>query len=231
MNTYNIMENNINLNKNIYNIEKEVKCLEDLILKIEENYNILNIKVSNLEIDNKNLKEENRILKIKINNLKEENRILKEENRILKIKINNLEEENKILKIRVNKLENKDMIKKICEAISDIINEDNLETKISEYSSELKELKRNRNDILHYIRRNDTKDIKNQKILILIDKLKKINKEIKDEINLKFYYEIDSENEIELIEKIIEHYENNKILINSSNISKKDIDRINYWWK
>ena len=35
------------------------------------------------------------------------------------------------------------------------------------------------------------------------------------EINLKFYYEIDSENEIELIEKIIEHYENNKILINS----------------
>ena len=196
MNTYNIMENNINLNKNIYNIEKEVKCLENLILKIEENYNILNIKVAKLEIDNKNLKEENRILKI-----------------------------------RVNKLENKDMIKKICEAISDIINEDNLETKISEYSSELKELKRNRNDIVHYIRRNDTKDIKNQKILILIDKLKKINKEIKDEINLKFYYEIDSENEIELIEKIIEHYENNKLLINSSNISKKDIDRINYWWK
>jgi len=196
MNTYNIMENNINLNKNIYNIEKEVKCLENLILKIEENYNILNIKVAKLEIDNKNLKEENRILKI-----------------------------------RVNKLENKDMIKKICEAISDIINEDNLETKISEYSSELKELKRNRNDIVHYIRRNDTKDIKNQKILILIDKLKRISKEIKDEINLKFYYEIDSENEIELIEKIIEHYENNKLLINSSNISKKDIDRINYWWK
>ena len=38
-------------------------------------------------------------------------------------------------------------------------------------------------DIVHYIRRNDTKDIKNQKILILIDKLKKINKEIKDEKN------------------------------------------------
>jgi 3-hydroxymyristoyl/3-hydroxydecanoyl-(acyl carrier protein) dehydratase len=49
----------------------------------------------------------------------------------------------------------------------------------------------------------------------------------KNELKIVFS---DSETKINLIDKIIEYYENNKILVNISNISKKDFDKINYWW-
>ena len=239
------MDNNINITENIYNIEKEVKCLEDSILKIEENYNIQNIKISNLEIENINLKEENKILKIKINNLEEDNkkkdeeiRELKEENKILKIKINNLEIDNKKKdeEIRELKEDNKNLkikflINKIYEGLTDIINEDNLEVKIDKYYNELIKLKENRNNICHYIKKRDIRDVKNKKIELLLFKLENLEDEIKEIINENILDVLDTDKEIDIIEEITNYYKINKIIINSNNISSKDLKSIENWWK
>ena len=197
------MDNNINITENIYNIEKEVKCLEDSILKIEENYNIQNIKISNLEIENINLKEENKILKIKINNL---------------------EEDNKNLKIKF-------LINKIYEGLTYIINEDNLEVKIDKYYNELIKLKENRNNICHYIKKRDIRDVKNKKIELLLFKLENLEDEIKEIINENILDVLDTDKEIDIIEEIANYYKINKIIINSNNISSKDLKSIENWWK
>ena len=217
MNIYYIMDNNINITENIYNIEKEVKCLEDSILKIEENYNIQNIKISNLEIENINLKEENKILKIKINNLEEDNKKKDEE-------IRELKEDNKNLKIKF-------LINKIYEALTDIINEDNLEVKIDKYYNELIKLKENRNNICHYIKKRDIRDVKNKKIELLLFKLENLEDEIKEIINENILDVLDTDKEIDIIEEITNYYKINKIIINSNNISSKDLKNIENWWK
>jgi hypothetical protein len=217
MNIYYIMDNNINITENIYNIEKEVKCLEDSILKIEENYNIQNIKISNLEIENINLKEENKILKIKINNLEIDNKKKDEE-------IRELKEDNKNLKIKF-------LINKIYEALTDIINEDNLEVKIDKYYNELIKLKENRNNICHYIKKRDIRDVKNKKIELLLFKLENLEDEIKEIINENILDVLDTDKEIDIIEEIANYYKINKIIINSNNISSKDLKSIENWWK
>ena len=217
MNIYYIMDNNINITENIYNIEKEVKCLEDSILKIEENYNIQNIKISNLEIENINLKEENKILKIKINNLEIDNKKKDEE-------IRELKEDNKNLKIKF-------LINKIYEGLTDIINEDNLEVKIDKYYNELIKLKENRNNICHYIKKRDIRDVKNKKIELLLFKLENLEDEIKEIINENILDVLDTDKEIDIIEEITNYYKINKIIINSNNISSKDLKSIENWWK
>ena len=211
------MDNNINITENIYNIEKEVKCLEDSILKIEENYNIQNIKISNLEIENINLKEENKILKIKINNLEIDNKKKDEE-------IRELKEDNKNLKIKF-------LINKIYEGLTDIINEDNLEVKIDKYYNELIKLKENRNNICHYIKKRDIRDVKNKKIELLLFKLENLEDEIKEIINENILDVLDTDKEIDIIEEITNYYKINKIIINSNNISSKDLKSIENWWK
>ena len=211
------MDNNINITENIYNIEKEVKCLEDSILKIEENYNIQNIKISNLEIENINLKEENKILKIKINNLEIDNKKKDEE-------IRELKEDNKNLKIKF-------LINKIYEGLTDIINEDNLEVKIDKYYNELIKLKENRNNICHYIKKRDIRDVKNKKIELLLFKLENLEDEIKEIINENILDVLDTDKEIDIIEEITNYYKINKIIINSNNISSKDLKNIENWWK
>ena len=246
------MDNNINITENIYNIEKEVKCLEDSILKIEENYNVQNIQISNLKEDNKILKikvnnleidnikkdEEIKELKIKVNNLeidninlKEENKILKEENKILKIKVNNLEIDNIKKDEEIKELKIKFLINKIYEALTDIINEDKLEEKIVKYNNELIKLKENRNNICHYIKKRDIRDVKNKKIELLLLKLENLEDEIKEIINENILDVLETEKEIDIIEEITNYYKINKIIINSNNISSKDLKSIENWWK
>jgi kinesin family protein 20 len=246
------MDNNINITENIYNIEKEVKCLEDSILKIEENYNvqniqisnlkeeniILKIKVNNLEIDNIKKDEEIKELKIKVNNLeidninlKEENKILKEENKILKIKVNNLEIDNIKKDEEIKELKIKFLINKIYEALTDIINEDKLEEKIVKYNNELIKLKENRNNICHYIKKRDIRDVKNKKIELLLLKLENLEDEIKEIINENIQDVLETEKDIDIIEEITNYYKINKIIINSNNISSKDLKSIENWWK
>jgi hypothetical protein len=246
------MDNNINITENIYNIEKEVKCLEDSILKIEENYNVQNIQISNLKEDNKILKikvnnleidnikkdEEIKELKIKVNNLeidninlKEENKILKEENKILKIKVNNLEIDNIKKDEEIKELKIKFLINKIYEALTDIINEDKLEEKIVKYNNELIKLKENRNNICHYIKKRDIRDVKNKKIELLLLKLENLEDEIKEIINENIQDVLETEKDIDIIEEITNYYKINKIIINSNNISSKDLKSIENWWK
>jgi hypothetical protein len=84
-------------------------------------------------------------------------------------------------------------------------------------------LKSSRNNLCHYIRDKDSKDIKNKKIAVTIDVLKNISIEIKNDLISEF--------DNDIIEKIIDYYEQNKLFINSSNISDKELIRIKNWWK
>ena len=201
-----IMESTVNLSHNIYNVEKEVQSLENSILKLDEIIQIQNNKLEN-----------NNIL------LKDEIKELKQDNILLKDKIKELKEENILLKDEIKELKQDKIKNKIFKALSDIINNENLENQISEIYDDLNYLKSSRNNLCHYIRDKDSKDVKNKKIEVTINVLKNISEEIKNEIICEF--------DNDIIEKIIDYYEQNKLFINSSNISNKELIRINNWWK
>jgi hypothetical protein len=183
-------------------IEHKTSLLEDNLLIIkDENQRIV---LDNIRINQKIDKVELDLLK-KDQEIKDLKEIIKKQN----IKIDNLEF--KILK------------NKIFEALSDIINNENLENQISEIYDDLNYLKSSRNNLCHYIRNNDSKDIKNKKIAVTIDVLKNISIETKNELISEF--------DNDIIEKIIDYYEQNKLFINSTNISQKELIKINNWWK
>ena len=183
-------------------IENKTSLLEDNLLVIKkENQRIV---LDNIRINQKIDKVELDLLK-KDEEIKDLKEIIKKQN----IKIDNLEF--KILK------------NKIFEALSDIINNENLEDQISEIYDDLNYLKSSRNNLCHYIRNNDSKDIKNKKIAVTIDVLKNISIETKNELISEF--------DNDIIDKIIDYYEQNKLFINSSNISQKELIRIINWWK
>ncbi len=114
---------------------------------------------------------------------------------------------------------------------TDIINEDNLEVKIDKYYNELIKLKENRNNICHYIKKRDIRDVKNKKIELLLFKLENLEDEIKEIINENILDVLDTDKEIDIIEEIANYYKINKIIINSNNISSKDLKSIENWWK
>jgi hypothetical protein len=183
-------------------IENKTSLLEDNLLVIKkENQRIV---LDNIRINQKIDKVELDLLK-KDQEIKDLKEIIKKQN----IKIDNLEF--KILK------------NKIFEALSDIINNENLEDQISEIYDDLNYLKSSRNNLCHYIRNNDSKDIKNKKIAVTVDVLKNISIETKNELISEF--------DNDIIEKIINYYEENKLFINSTNISQKELIRIINWWK
>ena len=214
------MESTVNLSHNIYNVEKEVQSLENSILKLDEIIQIQNNKLENnnilLKDEIKELKQDNILLKDEIKELKQDNILLKD-------KIKELKEENILLKDEIKELKQDKIKNKIFKALSDIINNENLEDQISEIYDDLNYFKSSRNNLCHYIRDKDSKDVKNKKIEVTINVLKNISEEIKNEIICEF--------DNDIIEKIIDYYEQNKLFINSSNISNKELIRINNWWK
>ena len=206
-------------------IENKTSLLEDNLLVIKkENQRIvldnirINQKMDKVELDL--LKKDEEIKRIKkdseIKELRTDIQELKEDNKRKDQEIKELRTEIKELKF--DKIKNK-----IFEALSDIINNDNLENQISEIYDDLNYLKSSRNNLCHYIRDKDSKDIKNKKIAVTIDVLKNISIEIKNDLISEF--------DNDIIEKIIDYYEKNKLFINSSNISQKELIRINNWWK
>ena len=187
--------------------------------------NLLIIKDENQKIVLENIKINQKVNKLELNNIKKDTEIkeLKEDNKKQDQEIKELKDEIKELKYEIKELKYDKIKHKIFKALSDIINNDNLENQISEIYDDLNYLKTSRNNLCHYIRDKDSKDVKNKKIAITIDVLKNISDEIKNEI----ICELDND----IIEKIIDYYEQNKLFINSSNISEKDLIRINNWWK
>jgi chromosome segregation ATPase len=211
-------------------IENKTSLLEDNLLVIKkENQRIvldnirINQKIDKVELDL--LKKDEEIKGIKEDNKKKDSEIKELRTDIQELKEDNKRKDQEIKELRTEIKELKfDKIKnKIFEALSDIINNDNLENQISEIYDDLNYLKSSRNNLCHYIRDKDSKDIKNKKIAVTIDVLKNISIEIKNELISEF--------DNDIIEKIIDYYEKNKLFINSSNISQKELIRINNWWK
>jgi hypothetical protein len=180
--------------------------------------NLLIIKDENQRIVLDNIRINQKVNKLELNNIKKDTEIkeLKEDNK-------KKDEEIKELRIEIKELKFDKIKNKIFEALSDIINNENLEDQISEIYDDLNYLKSSRNNLCHYIRNNDSKDIKNKKIAVTIDVLKNISIEIKNELISEF--------DNDIIEKIINYYEQNKLFINSTNISQKELIRIINWWK
>ena len=211
-------------------IENKTSLLEDNLLVIKkENQRIvldnirINQKIDRLDLDL--LKKDEEIKGIKEDNKKKDSEIKELRTDIQELKEDNKRKDQEIKELRTEIKELKfDKIKnKIFEALSDIINNDNLEDQISEIYDDLNYLKLSRNNLCHYIRDKDSKDIKNKKIAVTIDVLKNISIEIKNDLISEF--------DNDIIEKIIDYYEQNKLFINSSNISQKELIRINNWWK
>lgn len=197
-------------------IENKTSLLED---------NLLVIKKENQRIVLDNIRINQKIDKVELDLLKKDQEIkeLKDEIQELKNEIKELKQDNKQKDIKIDNLEFKILKNKIFEALSDIINNENLENQISEIYDDLNYLKSSRNNLCHYIRNNDSKDIKNKKIAVTIDVLKNISIETKNELISEF--------DNDIIEKIINYYEQNKLFINSINISQKELIRIINWWK
>jgi chromosome segregation ATPase len=197
-------------------IENKTSLLED---------NLLVIKKENQRIVLDNIRINQKIDKVELDILKKDEKIkeLKNEIQELKNEIKELKEDNKRHDIKIDNLEFKILKNKIFEALSDIINNENLEDQISEIYDDLNYLKSSRNNLCHYIRNNDSKDIKNKKIDVTVDVLKNISIETKNELISEF--------DNDIIKIIIDYYEKNKLFINSSNISQKELIRINNWWK
>ena len=197
-------------------IENKTSLLED---------NLLVIKKENQRIVLDNIRINQKIDRLDLDLLKKDEEIkeLKKDNKKKDEIIQELKNEVKKQNIKIDNLEFKILKNKIFEALSDIINNENLEDQISEIYDDLNYLKSSRNNLCHYIRNNDSKDIKNKKIAVTIDVLKNISIEIKNELIIEF--------DNDIIEKIIDYYEQNKLFINSSNISDKELIRIKNWWK
>ena len=197
-------------------IENKTSLLED---------NLLVIKKENQRIVLDNIRINQKIDRLDLDLLKKDEEIkeLKKDNKKKDEIIQELKNEVKKQNIKIDNLEFKILKNKIFEALSDIINNENLEDQISEIYDDLNYLKSSRNNLCHYIRNNDSKDIKNKKIAVTIDVLKNISIEIKNDLISEF--------DNDIIEKIIDYYEQNKLFINSSNISQKELIRINNWWK
>ena len=197
-------------------IENKTSLLED---------NLLVIKKENQRIVLDNIRINQKIDRLDLDLLKKDEEIkeLKKDNKKKDEIIQELKNEVKKQNIKIDNLEFKILKNKIFEALSDIINNENLEDQISEIYDDLNYLKSSRNNSCHYIRNNDSKDIKNKKIAVTVDVLKNISIEIKNELISEF--------DNDIIEKIIDYYEQNKLFINSINISDKELIRIKNWWK
>ena len=211
LNTFNICNKNIN---NLFdNIENRVFIIEkslNEIKHIEFNYyKILSINETLLN-ENEEFKKIIDIQNIKITNLEN--------------KINELKIENKELKNKINILENDKFKNKIFEAITDMINSDNLDSKLNNISNDLIKIKTVRNSNSHYIKNMDSIDIKNKKKQHILSILKSLSTEYKEDM----IYDYDWNNNI--IDEIINYYETYTFIINSNNITKKDLERINNWW-
>ncbi len=191
MNTFNICNKNIN---NLFDtLENRISYIEEILNKIKHiEFNYYKILAINEELKNDN-KEFKKI--IDIQNIK----ITKLENEITKLENDNkeLKNENKELKNKINQLEDDKFKNKIFEAITDIINCDSLDTKITNcdnINNDLIKIKTVRNSNSHYIKNIDSLDVKNkkkQKILII---LKSLSNEYKKE--LIYDYDLNNNEEI-----------------------------------
>ena len=126
--------------------------------------------------------------------------------------------------IKITNLENDKFKNKIFEAITDMINSDNLDSKLNDISNDLIKIKTVRNSNSHYIKNMDSIDVKNKKKQHILSILKSLSTEYKEDM----IYDYDWNNNI--IDEIINYYETYTFIINSNNITKKDLERINNWW-
>jgi hypothetical protein len=133
-----------------------------------------------------------------------------------------------ILKNKINKLEDDKFKNKIFEAITDMINCDGLDTKITaggdNIINDLIKIKTVRNSNSHYIKNMDSIDVKNKKKQKILSILQSLSIEYKE--NMKYDYDWNNN----IIDEIINYYQSYTFIINSNNINKKDLDRINNWW-
>jgi len=222
INTFNICNKN-NASDNLFdNIENRVFIIEkslNEIKHIEFNYyKILSINESLIN-ENEEFKKIINMQNVKITKLENEINKLKNENNLQNILIDKLNN-------KINILENKNLTNKIFEVIQDIntINnlENNMKYPINDY---LKILRSNRNNHCHYIKINDNDDIKNIKIMKLLNYLLSLSDESKENINC-----LCEDNENIFIDEIIKYLQNLDLSYDVNNITKSQLKYIDIWW-
>jgi chromosome segregation ATPase len=231
-----VKEENKILKERIYVLEKkELTAIEFYTDIINKNVEIeklkqenigLKLRIEKLEEDNKILQQDNKTLKQEIVELKEENKTLKQEIIELKEEIVELKEENKTLKQEIvelkqyiNKLEDKELRKKIFRCIQDINSSDKLEQNFKfPYNNYLKQLIQLRNDESHFIYEDDTTDVINSKKIYFLNVLNNIPNTVKN--NLEKY-------KPNLVNEFINYLTQNCLNVE---IMEEHLEEIEFWW-
>jgi chromosome segregation ATPase len=192
------------------NLIKENQILKEKIDMLEKHVGKLQEENKQIKEENKQIKEENVTLKVRINTLENQVECLQSDNKKLVNQVECLQNDNKKLvnqveclqsdnkklvnqveclqtdnRKLVNKLYNMDcnkLMDAITFAIQDINGMYDLETKINkDHIQGLIDLRQDRNDTAHYLRKNDDAELANYKIIRLYELL--CNQKVKNIIN------------------------------------------------
>ena len=184
---------------------------------LNENIN-LKLKISELYNNEETLKETIKMNNLTIKQLNEENIMLKQkiqefEENILKQNINI-----NCLYDKINLMETKNIYNKFIIAIQDLNSLEKLETKLIKNDKiNIIKLKKNRINDCHYINNDDDEDLTNDKIIVLLEKLKNMDDNLKIKFDKKYPNLIDS-----ILHDMIKY---NKTLLSHDNL-----EIINDWW-
>ena len=200
---------------------EEYNKSKDIIDNLNSRLECTECENDDQKIEIKVLKTEIKELKIEIKELKTVNQELKIVNQEQNIKINNLEKENQEQKF--DKLQGK-----IITALQDLNSNDELEINfLQPYKTCIKKLRKNRNNVNHYIDNDDNINIIENKKNYLLLQLMNLSPDNIKIINDRYSY---NNNYYTFIEEIINYLSNN---INNDlmEISDDDLKEIKYWWK
>lgn len=214
--------NKINENKII---SKENIMMQGII-SITPQYEALILENTRLRQRVAELENTNSEMTLRIIEKNREIEVLKQENEVLRNRINELENKVheqdakiKLIETQLLNIEMREQKKKIIIAIQDLNSLDKLEHKLGQYNHSIHMLRENRTTECHYIKIDDSDEIKNYKKLLLLDKLNNLDKLLINKIDGKHKG---------FINKI-------KCYIEMQNITYQNIDEdtkddINSWW-
>jgi hypothetical protein len=197
--------------------------------KLKEKLNIIDKELSNEFIKNVNNIITIDTIELRVNNLEIENKklnehiiILENNNFILQQNNKDLKQENRLIKEQLKYLTDKEIIIKTINVLQDLNAEYKLENNIK--NNKLKLLRNKRNSVCHYLLDDDNSIIKIKKIEYIIDHLKTLDKNIKDIIENEFAVTIN-----DIIDYIQPLLQNDFVNINDKDIEDIDEELLFFW--
>jgi chromosome segregation ATPase len=209
-----LKKENIELKQRLNNTEHKLNNTEHKLNNTENKIINMDKEIIELKKDKVELKQQLNNTEHKLNTA--ENKIINMDKEIIELKKDNIE-----INRRQHKKDMHNSYNKIITAIQDLNSNQQLEKTTPKIPC-LTNLRNNRNDINHYLYNNEPQNTSNYKIYILFQKLKDLNKELKDKLN---------NNYPALVEYLITYILNNDSIITYKDIfTQNEKDAIDIFW-